>query len=167
MKFLLSLALALASADAATRVAVVELGSSGTVRRTTSVDEQTTVEGVASFWSALHGYGRKLQHAGMTVVPDLFSRPQSGIVIGLTGVDLDSMPNLNDFMTHEMHGVVGHMEVRGQACEKMMGNVKNVIKVDSPSSLESNFDSQAAQTTGISAMHMEVTSLYVNFYFST
>merc|ERR1711957_185233 len=95
-------ALASSLVDAATRVAVIELGASGTVRRTTaSSREETSVDGVASFWSALHGYGRRLQHAGMTVVPDLFSRPESGVVVGLTGsgVDLDHMPTLNGLLT--------------------------------------------------------------------
>lgn len=156
MRLLLAVALALVSADAATRVAVVELGKSGSVRRTTAVDEETTAEGVASFWSALHGYGRKLQYAGMTVVPDLFSRPESGVVIGLTGVDLDNMPNLNNLMSLEENGVVGHMEVHGQQCSKMMRNVKDVKEVNY-STFASTFESQAAQA-GISAMKLEVTT---------
>ena len=86
------------SLEAATRVAVLELGKGGTVRRTTSNDVETSVEGVASFWNALHqqqGRRRKLQHAGMTVVPDLFNKPDAGIVIGISGngVDLETMPN--------------------------------------------------------------------------
>lgn len=156
MRVLLAVALALVSADAATRVAVIELGKSGTVRRTTAVNEQTSADGVTSFWSSLHGYGRKLQHAGMTVVPDLFSRPESGVVIGLTGVDLDNMPNLNAMMTRKENGVVGHMEVHGQQCNKMLGSVKGVQEVKS-SGLSSTFETQAAQF-GISAMKTEVTS---------
>mmetsp|Transcript_71160 Transcript_71160/g.206077 ORF Transcript_71160/g.206077 Transcript_71160/m.206077 type:complete len:331 (+) Transcript_71160:56-1048(+) len=156
MRVLASLVLALASVDAATRVAVIELGNSGTVRRTTAANEQTSAEGVASFWSALHGYGRKLQHAGMTVVPDMFSRPESGVVVGLTGVDLDNMPNLNSFMTSEENGVVGHMEVHGQACQKMMRNVKNVEQVQH-TTLSSAFESQASQA-GISGLKMDVTT---------
>lgn len=161
MRVLLFLAVALATANAATRVAVIELGASGTVRRTTAVNEQTSAEGVASFWSALHGYGRKLQHAGMTVVPDLFSRPESGLVVGLTGVDLDNMPNLNGFMTaEEGNGVVGHMEVHGQACNKMMRNIKNSEEVQYPT-LSSTFESKASEA-GISALQMAVTTETAN-----
>ena len=160
MRVLLAAAFTLASADAATRVAVIELGKSGTVRRTTALNAETSAEGVASFWSSLHGYGRKLQHAGMTVVPDLFSRPESGVVFGLTGVDLDSMPNLNSMMTHEENGVVGHMEVHGQQSSKMMRNVKNVLEIQ-PSDLSSTFETQAAEA-GISAMKMEVTTETAN-----
>ena len=156
MRVLLFAVLAVAFADATTRVAVIELGTPGKVRRTTAVNEQTTVDGVASFWSSLHGYGRKLQHAGMTVVPDLFSRPDSGLVLGLTGVDLDNMPNLNALMTEETDGVVGHMQVHGRACDKILRTIKDVQHVDS-SALGSTFASQAAQPS-ISAMQMDVTS---------
>lgn len=156
MRVLLATLLALATADAATRVAVIELGKSGTVRRTTAVNEQTSADGVASFWSSLHGYGRKLQHAGMTVVPDLFSRPESGVVVGLTGVDLDTMPMLNEFMTQEEKGVVGHMEVFGQQSGAMLRHIKNVQEVQY-AGLSTSFVNQAAEA-GISAMKIEVTS---------
>ena len=68
--------------DAATKVVVIELGKSGAIRRTDSVDPLTTVAGVASFWSALHSPGRRLQHAGMALVPDLFTKADSGVVLG-------------------------------------------------------------------------------------
>jgi hypothetical protein len=156
MRVLLAAAFALASADAATRVAVIELGKSGTVRRTTAKDAQTSAEGVASFWSSLHGYGRKLQHAGMTVVPDLFSRPDSGVVVGLNGVDLDNMPNLNAMMKEEgENGVVGHMEVPGQQGSVMLKFVKDVEKVNS-SSLARTCHKKAAEG-GISGVKMQVT----------
>mmetsp|Transcript_28633 Transcript_28633/g.61676 ORF Transcript_28633/g.61676 Transcript_28633/m.61676 type:complete len:321 (-) Transcript_28633:92-1054(-) len=151
--------------DAATRVAVIELGASGTVRRTTTASqfEETSVDGVASFWSALHGYSRKLQHAGMPVVPDLFSRPDSGIVVGLTGsgIDLDHMPTLNDLLKNvdeqEDNRVVGHMQVSGNQCKKMLNNVQNKQDYASSGSLKSAFESQA-QEAGISGMHFDVSS---------
>jgi hypothetical protein len=160
MKLLLAAAFALTTtvADAATRVAVIELGTSGTVRRTTSADLETSVDGVASFWSALHGYGRKLQHAGMPVVPDLFSRPESGVVVGLSGVDLDNMPTLNSLMNDvDSNHVVGHMEVPGQQCKNMMKKVKQVESLESASSIQSSFNSQA-QESGISGLQLDVTS---------
>lgn len=161
MRVLVAIALALASADAATRVAVIELGKTGSVRRTTASNEETSADGVASFWSSLHGYGRKLQHAGMTVVPDLFHRPESGVVVGLTGVDLDEMPNLNTIMTSEQElGVVGHMEVHGQQCKNMLRKVKDVeqIKFDD---LDSAFERQAANA-GLSGMKLSVTTEKAN-----
>jgi hypothetical protein len=156
MRVLLTAAFALASADAATRVAVIELGKSGTVRRSTSASPQTSAEGVASFWSALHGYGRKLQHSGMTVVPDLFSRPEGGVVVGLTGVDLDSMPNLNKYMSEEDNGVVGHMEAPGHQCNAMLQRVSTVEEIEYPA-LTSTFEAQASEA-GISGLKMKVTT---------
>mmetsp|Transcript_9329 Transcript_9329/g.19374 ORF Transcript_9329/g.19374 Transcript_9329/m.19374 type:complete len:316 (-) Transcript_9329:60-1007(-) len=152
------LATTLLSADAATRVAVVELGSSGTVRRTTSSSEAASVDGVASFWSALHGYGRKLQHPGMPMVPDLFSRPQSGVVIGLTGsgIDLDNMPTLESLLD-ENDQVVGHMQLKGHQCKKMLDNVPDKKDYGSEVSLKSAFDVKAKQA-GISGMQFDVSS---------
>lgn len=151
--------------DAATRVAIIELGAStGTVRKTTSTDLETSVDGVASFWSALHGYGRKLQYAGMSVVPDLFTRPDSGVVIGLTGVDLDNMPTLSSLMNtdatdNENDRVVGHMEVPGKHCNHMMKNVNNQKESSAvePSAIVSSFKTQAHQS-GISGIKVDVTS---------
>jgi hypothetical protein len=161
MRVFLAAAFALASVDAATRVAVLEIGKSGTVRRTTTRNVDASPDGVASFWSALHGYGRKLQHAGMPVVPDLFSRPDSGVVIGLTGVDLNNMPHLNALMTEEgSNGVVGHMEVAGQHCSTMLRNVGNVATVE-PATLDSAFHAQAAEA-GISGLKMQVTSEFAS-----
>ena len=79
----------LTTASASTKVAVLEVGKAGTVRRTNSVDSGTTVEGVSSFWSALHTNRQQPPHAGLVVVPDLFRKPESGVVIGISGVDLN------------------------------------------------------------------------------
>jgi hypothetical protein len=166
MKFVISALVAMVlTVDAATRVAVIELGSSGTVRRTTSASrrEETSVDGVASFWSALHGYGRKLQHAGMPVVPDLFSRPDSGVVIGLTGsgVDLDHMPTLNSLLRNveeqDDNRVVGHMQVSGNQCKKMLNNIHETQDYTSAGSLKTKFEAQAEEA-GFSGMRFDVTS---------
>ncbi|KAG7356686.1 hypothetical protein IV203_001372 [Nitzschia inconspicua] len=164
MKLLLTtaaLALTVSIVDAATRVAVIELGATGTVRRTTtSSNLETSVDGVASFWSALHGYGRKLQHAGMPVVPDLFSRPDSGVVVGLTGVDLDNMPTVSHLLNEEdrAEGVVGHMTVPGKQCQNMMNNVKKTTSVDSTSTISSTFQTQAQNSGVVSGLKVDVTS---------
>jgi len=150
----------LLTVDAATRVAVVELGASGTVRRTTSSSEAASVDGVASFWSALHGYGRKLQHAGMPMVPDLFKRPESGVVIGLTGsgIDLDHMPTLEGLLEpQENNNVVGHLQLKGHQCKKMMENVPDKKDYGSEASLKSAFDVQAKQA-GISGLQFDVSA---------
>lgn len=162
MKFVIAAFIAMSTTvEAATRVAVIELGQSGAVRRTTMAasQEETSADGVASFWSALHGHGRKLQHAGMPVVPDLFTRPNSGVVVGLTGsgIDLDQMPTLNSLMRNvdeqEDNRVVGHMQVSGNQCKKMLANVQE----KKATSLKTAFNSQD-QETGLSGMQFDVTS---------
>lgn len=151
--------------DAATRVAVIDLGVPGAIRRTTTAarQEETSVDGVASFWSALHGYGRNLQYAGMPVVPDLFNRPESGVVIGLTGsgIDLDHMPTLNRLMRNvdeqDDSRVVGHMQVSGNQCKRMLGSVPEK-RTDTPAdSLKVSLESHALEA-GLSGMHLGVTS---------
>jgi hypothetical protein len=115
MKTSLFIAAALAAvADASTTVAVLELGKGGAVRRTTAKRTDNTVSGVASFWSQLHG-GRLLQHAGMSVVPDLFNKPDSGLVLGLmgSGLDLAAMPTVSALVEKEDNHVVGHFTVAG------------------------------------------------------
>jgi len=160
-----TLVASIATVDAATRVAVIELGASGTVRRTTTAARQegTSVDGVASFWSSLHGYGRKLQHAGMPVVPDLFNRPESGVVVGFTGsgVDLDHMPTLSSLMRNveeqDDNRVIGHMQVPGNHCEKMLNSVQEKQDHSVAESLKTAFETQV-QVPGLSGMYFDVSS---------
>ena len=109
-------------ADARTTVAVLEVGKGGVVRRTTASSKQASVHGVASFWNAAHdevaGRNRRgsAQHPGMAVVPDLFSRADGGIALGLSGsaVDLTSggaMPHLANLLDTE---AVGSFELSGE-----------------------------------------------------
>ena len=108
-------------ADARTTVAVLEVGKGGVVRRTTASSPHASVHGVASFWNAAHdevaGRNRRgsAQHPGMAVVPDLFSRADGGIALGLSGsaVDLSSsgaMPHLAGLLDTE---AVGSFELSG------------------------------------------------------
>jgi len=170
MKFVFLALAAISTVNAATRVAVIELGKSGTVRHA-SKTQDASADGVVSFWSALHGQAgqRKLQHAGMSVVPDLFSRPDSGVVIGLTGsdgVDLESLPTVRGLLmdaeqnshTVTVEGsVVGHMEVPGHKCHNMMKKVKGVKNAEDPSSLSTTFTAEA-QAPGLSGIQAQVDS---------
>lgn len=120
---LLTLCAALA-AEASTKVAVLEFGKAGTVRRAQAKSAETSVAGVASFWSALHrSTSSKVQHAGMPVVPDLFRKPDSGVVIGIsgTGVDLDTIEDFSSLFTIEES--IGFMYVGGARCDALMSNV--------------------------------------------
>jgi len=154
--------------DAATRVAVIDLGMPGAVRRTTTAagQEETSADGVASFLSALHGHGRKLQHAGMPVVPDLFSRPESGVMLSLTGsgLDLDRMPALHSIMRNideqDDSRVVGHMQVSGNQCQKMLDSVPEKRNESPSDSLKVAFEAHALEA-GLSGVKFGVTSANV------
>lgn len=136
--------------DAATKVAVLEFGKKGIVRRTNSQNAETTVEGVASFWNALHR-NRRLQHSGMTVVPDMFIRADSGLVIYLSGADLEKMPAVSAFFSGNS---VGHMEMQGSHYADLMKHVDTVDAVNDVTTLKDITESQATAEglTGVSAV---------------
>ena len=155
MKFCLLIAASLAAAaDASTTVAVLELGKGGAVRRTTAKRTETTVSGVSTLWSNLHDSGRKLQHAGMTVVPDLFNKADNGIVLGLmgSGVDLAAMPNLSGLVEKEGNRVVGHMTVEGANGAALLEEAGPAMEV-APASLIS---AAKSAKSGLSAMKVSV-----------
>lgn len=152
------LALSAYSVDAATKVAVVELGNGGTVRRTTSKNPDSSVQGVTSFWSALHSHGRNLQQAGMVVVPDLFNKADSGIVFGIqgSGVDLDSLPFISSLFEDDSDRSVGHMEIAGSHCNTLMKGLKGVEDVEPDMVVAASKKHAAA--SGISGFKTLVTS---------
>uniref|UniRef100_A0A7S2YB49 Uncharacterized protein n=1 Tax=Entomoneis paludosa TaxID=265537 RepID=A0A7S2YB49_9STRA len=130
MKIAASLLVLASAADAFTRVAVVELGVGGTVRRTSSKSSESTVEGVNSFVQLMHG-GRQLQHAGMPVVPDLFQKADGGVVLGLSGqgVDVAEMPAVAALLEEEKDGVVGHLSTNGKHCNSIVSRATSVEEV--------------------------------------
>ena len=129
MKIVL-LSLLVAAVSASTKVAVIELGASGTVHRTTSKSSFTSVSGVSSFWNALHT-GSKIQEAGMTVVPDLFNKPDAGVVISFSGADIDNMPELTSLFESEgVKGVIGHMEVAGRNIDTLTSKIEHTKTVE-------------------------------------
>lgn len=139
--------------QAATKIAVLEVGVGGTVRRSTSTTKATTVESVRSLWGAVHG--RSLQHAGMTVVPDLFHKPDAGVVMSLSGsaVDLADLPSVAALLEEQEAGVVvGQMEVEGSRLRNLL------TKLDESAEVEDIVAAVpvAAQKPGLSAVHMTV-----------
>lgn len=142
----------LSSANALTRVAVVELGKRGTVRKIDSRVPLTTVSGVASFWSALHYPGRRVQHAGMVLVPDIFNKAENGMVVGLkgSGVSLDAMPFVNSLLEENTNGVVGHFELDGFKGDDLLNKVSNSEDVDTSAFASScNRHAKSSGLTGI------------------
>eukprot|EP00526_Cylindrotheca_closterium_P014881 CAMPEP_0113617280 /NCGR_PEP_ID=MMETSP0017_2-20120614/8693_1 /TAXON_ID=2856 /ORGANISM="Cylindrotheca closterium" /LENGTH=288 /DNA_ID=CAMNT_0000526659 /DNA_START=50 /DNA_END=916 /DNA_ORIENTATION=- /assembly_acc=CAM_ASM_000147 len=149
---LLTAALALASVDAATKVAVIELGPSGMVHRTNAAYPETSAAGVTSFFQALHG--RKLQKSGMTVVPDLFNKPESSVVVSISGADLENMPQLNAMMTNDEE-TVGHLKCHGKKSKSILKGVGKVNSVEDISSLKESVESKAKES-GLSGVSFEV-----------
>jgi hypothetical protein len=120
---------ALCAVDATT-IAVMELGKGGVVHNTSAAASPTTsTGGVMSFWRSTHDADsngktrdyRTAQFPGMTIVPDLFSRADGGVVIGITGaVDLASMPTVASIMAEDGAVAVGHFHVDGKNGRKLM-----------------------------------------------
>lgn len=155
------------SVEASTKVAVLEFGKGGpVVRRTKEASSAaaaagTSVDGVASFWDALHR-GRKLQqHPGMPVVPDLFRKAHVGIVLGLTGRKVgnlkEDLPAIGGLF--EMGGDSSSvaMEMKGSHCKHLMSRVGNkdsdVESVEGVGALKAAVEKHAAMDglSGISA----------------
>lgn len=158
---LLTAALALSSVDAATKVAVIELGPSGTVHRTNAARPETSAAGVTSFLQSLHG--RRLQQSGMTVVPDLFNKPESGVVVSITGADLEKMPQLNAMMADEEE-TVGHMKCHGKKSKTILNGVGQVDTVRDIASLKKSVASQAKES-GLSGVTINVPDAEQASYF--
>jgi len=112
-----------------TSVAIVEYGNEGTARRTTQTSSLTSAPAVGSFWSSMHqgvkreGKPRRFskQHPGMTIVPDMFNKPDGGFVIGISGegIDLEVMPTVAALL-NEDNDALGHFYVQGDHTEKLM-----------------------------------------------
>ena len=158
-KYLTAVAILSAVAEGSTRVAVLEFGKGGAVSRTNVRDPETSVNGVISFWNALHRTGRRqLQYAGMSVVPGLFGKADAGLVIGLGGrVDLDEMVNVASYMSEESAAAVGHMEVHGNHCSQMMAKLDNVQELQDTSEFKANA-LKSASSSGLSGIKAVVSS---------
>lgn len=124
----LGLAALVASASsvaAETTVAILEFGPGGAVHRTTSSATESNAAAVSSLWNVLHRPSPKNtwnQHAGMPIVPDVFTVSHAGIVLGLQGEGLKFMPATLALLDAEETAdhVVGHVHVPGQAGAELM-----------------------------------------------
>jgi hypothetical protein len=134
MKFFFALSLAkyLVSVSATT-VAVLELGRGGTVHQVTASSPTSSTNGVLSFLQTVHdathdGNQRKTratQYPGMTVVPDIFSRPNGGVVIGIYGEgtkNLQDMPTVASFLSEESSSK-GYFHVEGDESRRLMRSI--------------------------------------------
>lgn len=107
---LLSLLLA-SSVVADTKVAVLEFGASGLVRKTGAATDRASANGVRAFWSSLHSGSRtrRLSTQGMPLVSDIFSKPDAGLAVGVVGEGAADLAALEELLGAS----VGAMTVGG------------------------------------------------------
>merc|ERR1712151_877089 len=105
-----------------TKIRVLELGKGGSVRRT--VKDSTvasTVEGVTSLWSAVHGHGKKSSSKSDSgLVADLFNKADAGIVMKLG----------DEAVNNIKHTIVGSLEVAGRQTSHLLSNIEQVDAAD-------------------------------------
>lgn len=153
--FAISFLATFVAVDATTQIAVLEFGQGGTVRRAYSQNAETTVEGVTSFWSSLHHQkSSSLQHAGMPLVPDLFHKPDVGIVVSILGssVDLSTLPGVASVF--EMDATVGVLEVPGRQGQAMLDTIVNVSEASAETLAQSVMDH--SKKNGLSGINVVV-----------
>ncbi|KAK1745266.1 hypothetical protein QTG54_004557 [Skeletonema marinoi] len=143
MKFITSLLsiTALASSAAATKqttVTILEFGKGGTIHTATNNNNAasitTTPAAMTSFWKAMHPSknGKYSSHgyAGMAVVPDLFTKADLGVIVGLGGNvagHLDSMPTAMALLSGntEDDGVVGQVKISGHVSNTLVKGISS------------------------------------------
>jgi len=148
MNFALWSSLLFSVCHAATQVAVLEFGPSGSIHASKSSSSRTTVEGVASLWNVHRSRG--LQHAGMPVVPDLFKKPDESVVIALSNVDLEAMKKVAGIIDSS----IATMEVSGNRMDALLSHTDATKKVD-PASFWDTLNSQV-RAKGITGVSMNV-----------
>ena len=120
------------SVSAETTIAVLEFGPGGAVHRTTSSVTESNSAAVTSFWDVLHRptsssskyNSMSSQHAGMSVVPDLFKKADAGIIVGLQAESLQAMPTAASLLdvssSASVDNVVGYVHVPGQVGAELL-----------------------------------------------
>lgn len=139
------------SVSATTRVAVLEFGKQGAVRRTTSNTNKASVQGVTSFWSNLHGLNQKtndkiVQKPGMAMVPDFFTKADGGLIIGLRNVDLGAM----EFVSSALENKVGEFALSGSKTTSLLKHAPAEDIIDFASELKNG---EKAIMTGESKLY--------------
>jgi len=174
MRSILSLGLTAVAASSApsiisaeTTITVLEYGPGGAVHRTTSSVTESNLAAVTSLWSVLHNTAPRTmsqQHAGMSIVPDLFTKADSGIIVSLQGESLKAMPMTTSLLDksaskEEGNNVVGHVHLPGQASTDLIKRATTINKDDMGRRLQNTAEIAAR---GELEDGMETLSLTVN-----
>ena len=158
--------------SAETTVAILEFGPGGSVHRSTSSATESTFAAVSSLWNVLHDNRPQRapsmsQHAGMSVVPDIFTRADAGIVVGLSGgggESLKAMPTAMSLLDEGASHVVGHVHIPGQRsgellkrASKKKDDVSVIAKEDVGRRLQSTAETAArGDLKGMEALSLAV-----------
>jgi len=145
MKFITSLISITAFASSAlatkqTTVTILEFGKGGTIHTSTNTIQNaaasitTTPAAMTSFWKAMHPTkdGKYSSHgyAGMSVVPDLFTKADLGVIVGLGGNVAGhlSEKNMPTAMSLLNDGGVGQVKISGHVANTLVQGMSNTKK---------------------------------------
>ncbi len=146
MKFITSLISITAFASSAlatkqTTVTILEFGKGGTIHTSANTIQNaaasityTTPAAMTSFWKAMHPTkdGKYSSHgyAGMSVVPDLFTKADLGVIVGLGGNVAGhlSEKNMPTAMSLLNNGGVGQVKISGHVANTLVQGMSNTKK---------------------------------------
>ncbi|KAL7500089.1 hypothetical protein ACHAWT_009051 [Skeletonema menzelii] len=183
MKFITSLIsiTALAGSAAAskqTTVTILEFGKGGTIHAATNsihnaASITTTPAAMTSFWKAMHPAkdGKYSSHgyAGMAVVPDLFTKADLGVIVGLGGnvaAHLENnMPTAMALLSDSKEdAVVGQVKISGHVSNQLIQGVVSTPKAKSAAVVTDKDDfgrRLSSSTTAGEAGSLDVMSLQI------
>jgi hypothetical protein len=164
---LLALPFVVGFAAADTTVTVLEIGSKTVVRSssTSSNGRNASPNAVKSFWASLHDSSddknsrrsRSLSAQGLSVVGDLFNKPDAGVVVGVSATKAQmaaSMPELSKALLAE--NSVGDMTMRGSQSASLLTAAKGARFLTSAQDIDANVSSAAEADAQFSRMLSEL-----------
>lgn len=171
-----------ASAAKQTTVTILEFGKGGTIHAASNTINNaaaasltTTPAAMTSFWKAMHPSknGKYSSHgyAGMSVVPDLFTKADLGVIVALGGnvaEKLESMPTAMALVgatsAAEEQSMVGQVKIAGHVSNALVKGVVNTSngKADAVVTDKNDFgrrlssSSTADETGSLDAVSLQV-----------
>jgi hypothetical protein len=183
MRSILSLgltAMVASTSSAETTIAILEFGPGGSIHRTTAdnTNSNNPAAAIVSLWNALHkqpspsSKRQLLKHAGMSVVPDLFTKADAGIVLGLQAVSLSSMPTARHLLESNVgeedmdNNVVGHMKSGSSSRELVQlasssKELETMTAIDEISTRLQSTAEKAAAGSGVGGVMSTMDTLFV------
>jgi len=140
-----------------TTVTVLELGKGGSVRRTTSSNNDVSVGSVFSFWSSLHtdvesSLNKDSFQSGLSMVPDMFQKPDSGIVVGFFGNEAPTKKVVSKIGKH-----IGEFNLSGNRGSILMNKASPGYVVDEPKALRKIKNDVSVENNKLHAVALDST----------